>query len=361
MKIKLLWLSLVILAGLSLFAGKLYPTYAICNGSNPLCDAPAGECASTCDGGGTCVIGRLTVYRTETCFCSISSERACLTSSNCDPTDVYDTCTDCGHVVDTNVCYDEIWTTCCSPGVPPTPTPIPSDPPPPTPSDPPLGCDPVVADIKADASDGPITVESNQVYTLSWTSTFATACDLEGVSKPTSGSTTDVQTVSGTYNYDLTCTSACDSDVDRVTVDVVGSCGDAACTGFETCASCPGDCGVCPAYFSWWQAWGGHVGAEGSGYAIQSPIPSDTLCIEPFCYPYLSALDRAGTANSDGIPIVNGGISANGRISARTPDAYTIGTDKTRLEENYAFFYRQYSLGLSPTEDFLTTADERAI
>ena len=146
-----------------------------------------------------------------------------------------------------------------------------------------------------------------------------------------------------------------------VEVEVVGSfCGDASCSGFETCATCEADCGVCPANFAWWQVWGGHLSADSTiGYSIQSLIPSDTLCIEPDCFPYLSALDRVGSTDSDGFPtIADGVISASEQLSARTDDTYAIGSARTRLKETYSYFYSQYSLGLSPDDDFSGSADD---
>jgi hypothetical protein len=221
------------------------------------------------------------------------------------------------------------------------------------------GCDPVVADVKADGSDAPITVYSGQVYTISWSSTFATYCSLEGSDRATSGSIIDSETIAGTYYYDLGCYSDCSSDADRVTVEVSGGCGDGSCSGFENCLSCPADCGACPAYFSWWQTIGGHAGAEtSSGYSIFSFIPSDTVCLEPSCYPYLFALDRAGVVNSDGFPLTRGAVMANDRVSARGSNVSAIGTTRTRFRETYSYFYSKYSLGLSPVDDYSASAGD---
>ncbi|MEA3349083.1 MAG: hypothetical protein U9Q82_00515 [Chloroflexota bacterium] len=150
-----------------------------------------------------------------------------------------------------------------SPGVSPEPSPSPdpvddpSDPEPEDPPDPPPGCDPVTADVEANGSDGPITVNGGEMFTVSWSSSNANYCVLEGSNKSTSGSITDVQTVSGYHHYDLNCYSGCDHDNDRVTVEIEGGCGNGSCDGFENCLSCPEDCGACPEYFAWWQAWGG--------------------------------------------------------------------------------------------------------
>ncbi len=133
------------------------------------------------------------------------------------------------------------------------------------------------------------------------------------------------------------------------------TCGDGSCNGFETCADCVSDCGACPATFAWWQVRGGTLASEASyGYAISSEVPDETTCIEPNCYPYLSATDMANTPDSDGIPIISGGeVSANGRVGVRGDDIYASDTTKTRLRETYSFFYSQYSLGLSPEDDYV--------
>ena len=100
------------------------------------------------------------------------------------------------------------------------------------------------------------------------------------------------------------------------------------------------------------------MGAEYDvGYVIQSLIPESSTCVEPDCYPYLMALDRAGGTQSDGFPIIQSGlISANGRISARDDNTYVIGSAQTRFRETYSYFARQYSLELSPEEDFAGTS-----
>lgn len=241
-----------------------------------------------------------------------------------------------------------------NPSASPDPSPDPSDPPPEDPPDPPPCCDPVSADVDVNGSDGPVTVQSGESFTLSWSSSNASYCNLEGENKSTSGSMTAVQTAGGNYNYDLTCYSDCDHDNDRVTVEVPEGCGNGTCDGFENCLSCPEDCGVCPEHFSWWQAWGGDVGAasELGGYVLQSLIPETSTCVEPDCYPYLMAFDRDGRAQSDGFPIIQSGlIAANGLISARDDNTYVIGSDQTRFRETYSYFVRQYDLGLSPEED----------
>lgn len=137
-------------------------------------------------------------------------------------------------------------------------------------------------------------------------------------------------------------------------------CGDFICNGFETCATCELDCGVCPESEAWWQVWGGHLLASAdTGQAIVSAIPGDDTCIEPDCYPFVSSVDRAGIGDSDGFLLTGGGsIAAGGWLTYREPNTFAEGTLVTRLNETYSFFYRQYSLGLNPDDDFAASADD---
>ena len=135
-------------------------------------------------------------------------------------------------------------------------------------------------------------------------------------------------------------------------------CGDDLCNGFETCSSCEVDCGACPEYLPWWQVWGGHLFAgTQTGRAVSSDIPGTDTCIEPACFPFLSSLDRNMTLNSDGFLLTGGGdIWADGWLTYREPNTFAMGTQTTRLQETYSFFYKQYSLGLSPEDDFTGSA-----
>ena len=109
------------------------------------------------------------------------------------------------------------------------------------------------------------------------------------------------------------------------------TCGDGICAGYESCSSCPQDCGPCPN--AWWQTWGGHVySAMTSGEAINSLISA--TCLEPNCVTLIKR-DRVNTANSDGFPITGGGgIAVNGQaITYRYPDVSVTGTNVTRFTE----------------------------
>lgn len=55
--------------------------------------------------------------------------------------------------------------------------------------------------------------------------------------------------------------------------------------------------------------------------------------------------------------MTGGGIvTAGGYISEGAENIQAISTQVSRYRENYAYFYRRYSLGLSPTDDFTGSA-----
>ena len=90
-----------------------------------------------------------------------------------------------------------------------------------------INCGPAVepptVDIKANGSDGPITIPYNSSATLSWTSTNATSCQASGAwsgTKPLSGSESTGNLTTGTYTYTLTCQGAGGTASDSVTVNV---------------------------------------------------------------------------------------------------------------------------------------------
>ena len=135
-----------------------------------------------------------------------------------------------------------------------------------------VDCGTISADIKANGSDADIMTYED--YTISWTSSDADDCTLNGGVVALSGSQDESATTEGDYTYNLSCDNFCgDTASDEVTV-TVGFCGDGVCSGFETCVDCEADCGECPN--AWWQVWGGSLlsGATGST-AINSPVPGD--------------------------------------------------------------------------------------
>lgn len=82
--------------------------------------------------------------------------------------------------------------------------------------------EPPTVDIKANGSNGPITIGFNSDATLSWTSANASSCGASGAwsgSKSTSGSQS-TGNLTGSKTYIITCTGSGGSDSDSVTVNV---------------------------------------------------------------------------------------------------------------------------------------------
>lgn len=107
---------------------------------------------------------------------------------------------------------------------PPEPTPTPTPPPPPPPPLP-------TVDIKANGSDGPITIEYGTAATIHWSSTDAVSCSVAptgwtGISHV--GMTTGNLTLSETYI--LTCNGPGGSATDNVIVNIAGSALTASCS-----------------------------------------------------------------------------------------------------------------------------------
>lgn len=154
-------------------------------------------------------------------------------------------------------------------------------------------------------------------------------------------------------NNEETC-STCEQDCGAC--QEISFCGDGNCVGFETCQTCERDCGVCPNVFAWWQSFGGLVGAlHKTDVAIRSEVPGPECSANPACIPALMApADASQIAETTGVAITGGGlIDANSYISLKpSADSVVIGSASNRLIENYAYFYRQFSLGLNPQEDF---------
>ncbi|OGM12004.1 hypothetical protein A2W13_00055 [Candidatus Woesebacteria bacterium RBG_16_36_11] len=87
-------------------------------------------------------------------------------------------------------------------------------------------CATVTADIKANSSDGPITVNVSESFSRSWSSTNADSCTIAGVNVGTSGSDTKTEYTAGTYDYTLNCSNTCgnsDNDTVRVIVKPYGT------------------------------------------------------------------------------------------------------------------------------------------
>ncbi|MDP2676139.1 MAG: hypothetical protein Q8O83_00420 [bacterium] len=82
--------------------------------------------------------------------------------------------------------------------------------------------EPPTVDIKANGSDGPITIGFNSSATVSWTSSNASSCTASGAwsgSKSLSGSQS-TGNLTGSKTYTITCTGSDGSDSDSVTINV---------------------------------------------------------------------------------------------------------------------------------------------
>ena len=140
---------------------------------------------------------------------------------------------------------------------------------------------------------------------------------------------------------------------------VVG-CGDGSCTGSEDCNSCSVDCGVCPGStgLARLMVSGGDVYAGGvSGIAFSSV--SDPSCELPACNPFVLTNDQADTEGSAGVIITGGGaVDTGGYTTQGDENIEVIGSAVSRIIENYGHFYRKYSLGFNPVNDFEGTSND---
>lgn len=68
--------------------------------------------------------------------------------------------------------------------------------------------------------------------------------------------------------------------------------------------------------------------------------------------------DKQSTALTDGFAVVgNGVIDANGVISQRSTNTFSLNTTKSRYQERYEYFYRNSGLGNNPADDFALQAE----
>ena len=85
---------------------------------------------------------------------------------------------------------------------------------------PPVNNPPPTADIKANGSDGPVTIQSGTQATISWTSTNATACTVSPTGWTGTSGTQATGNLSNTQTYTVNCTGPGGSASDSVTVNV---------------------------------------------------------------------------------------------------------------------------------------------
>lgn len=117
----------------------------------------------------------------------------------------------------------------------------------------------------------------------------------------------------------------------------------------------------------WWQASNGLVYAGNtSGEALRTYVPTDTCSASATCSPYLISRDSTDLADSAGVPITGGGSldttdqpgNDTGYLTDRTVQQYAVGSSTSRVQENYDYFYREYSMGTAPTDDFAASAND---
>lgn len=115
----------------------------------------------------------------------------------------------------------------------------------------------------------------------------------------------------------------------------------------------------------WWQTIAGSVyaGRTTAALSVQSRIPE--TCFGT-CEPFLSLRNSSDTSNSSGVVITGGGsvdaqLAAGNQTSNIDEDGRNIrvvGTTTEALLENYDYFYRLYSMGVSPANDLNTPANK---
>ncbi|HEX5429765.1 MAG TPA: NBR1-Ig-like domain-containing protein [Patescibacteria group bacterium] len=90
----------------------------------------------------------------------------------------------------------------------------------------------VSADIKANGSNGPISISSGSSATISWTSSGATSCSVVPTGwTGTSNAGISTGALTSAQTYTLNCTNGSDTDSDQVTVNISGGGGGGGCTG----------------------------------------------------------------------------------------------------------------------------------
>lgn len=223
---------------------------------------------------------------------------------------------------------------------------------------------------------------------LSWTSSGVSSCTAGstwgGDSKPTSGSQS-IGPVNSTTTYGITCTGPAGNASSSVRLNISGS--PSTPTPTPTPASTPvptpivtsNQC-ICPNsscqhsglvsplddvnFFvrgniirdSWWQVVDGPVQAKD---AISSQIPVDTCANDPACEPFV--VRDSTSSNATGVVVVSNTSASS--IDTSDESGYQVnqiapgtniavkGSNIGEVIENYDYFYRNYSMGVSPTSD----------
>lgn len=117
----------------------------------------------------------------------------------------------------------------------------------------------------------------------------------------------------------------------------------------------------------WFQTRGANVyAANSSGPALRSYVPVAYCTSGVGCIPYVLATDLAAGVDTAGIMMTGGGTvdttsdpgDSGTQITERATQVAAIGTSNNRVFENYDFYYRQFSLGTAPVDDFSSSAND---
>jgi hypothetical protein len=372
------------------------------------CDAPAGSCSQTCNGGEECRIGGWNTVSWRGCGDCNRNDSCSLNQSCTISGDPYPkTCLYC----EDYQCVNEVtWDWCCSPGQPsptpggsplPSPSPSPIDPTSP-PTAPPTSAptpSPGVTPSPVASPPPPATPTnlscispSSTSINLNWSSASgatnyvlyrcAGATCTPTIALSSTGLTTynDAPVTAGTtYRYRVAATnsggSSGYSSVVTCSPCVTGdwesfSCGAPFCDVDERVESrtSSGSCApsvelerciqddLCLAE-SWFQVQGGNTYADRTDSPAIRSIISASDCTEPACIPNLiTMMQELLNVDTDGVIISGGGsVETAGHYTPR--DLVAQNTRLTRFKEGYDFFYRRSDLGSSPTDTFATQHD----
>ncbi|MEP7166653.1 MAG: hypothetical protein ABI758_01590 [Candidatus Woesebacteria bacterium] len=118
---------------------------------------------------------------------------------------------------------------------------------------------------------------------------------------------------------------------------------------------------ISPIGSAWYQTVGGEVAAQSrSGLSFSDKVA--TPCVEPFCSPFLSVPIGTDTRTLGSlITNRNSSVDLGAGEVAKFPNTRSVRLPTSLVcSENYDYFYRLYSLGLSPSStDFLNPLDAR--
>lgn len=114
----------------------------------------------------------------------------------------------------------------------------------------------------------------------------------------------------------------------------------------------------------WWQVENGHIYTrEESGIGVSSVVPDTCIGV---CRPYVSVRDSADRQDSSGIIVTGGGTidtsntpgNQTNQVDEDGRNYRPSGTGIGGVLENYAHFYRLFSMGVNPADDFGITAGD---